>query len=180
MIYNKISRFFCFPCLLFLIFFISAQAETLTFKNEISGVELSGPDGWIMKPSENGSKNKGGFFVGFYQSSLKSGPRIMLSATQEVTQDLKTPLDYANFTLEVLKYDNNFRVIKEPTLFTINGREGVNYIFEFSSAGELKRLSEYVFMKDGLFYQISYTANVEDFDNNLNVFESCVKTLVFR
>jgi len=156
------------------------QAESLTYENETLGVKLTGPDGWSKTAGPYKNEKAKNLLVSFHHSLNKNySPFIILTVEPAGS---RTSLDYANLDIEVLKNDHkDLKTIKEATPLTINGREGINFTYEYMLKGGVPvRYSIYVFRKDELFYILACGANPEDFENNLKSFESSVNTFMLK
>lgn len=103
----------------------------------------------------------------------------------------RTPLEFANSRIQMLKMApkhpniKNFKIIEEPTIVTIGNREAVHFIYEIEFMTTRKELakrisSAYIFMKDRIFYCLGFEDTPDNFDNNVKVFESSVKTFVLE
>jgi hypothetical protein len=103
----------------------------------------------------------------------------------EHAEVLKTPLDIANANIVSIKIMfKNAKVVKEPAMVTVGGRESAHFIYEGTSViGYLEvrlKCSAYVFTKDNIIYTLSFTDEAADFDNNLEAFQSSVSTFVLQ
>jgi len=189
---------------------VQAQ-EPPTYQNEAMGIKLACPPGWFMAPGEKVkemvNKNIGditsvesikeaykklGILVVFskypYGSPREFNSNIALTSEEinpEYTEVFKTPLDVANANLVSIKVMfKDAKVIEEPSMVTVAGREGAHFIYEGTSVmGYLElrlKCSAYVFTKDNLVYTLSFTDKVEDFDADLEAFQSAVNTITFQ
>lgn len=177
---NKIFGVFCIICLVLMASLALVEAQPLTYENETLGVKLTGPDGWSRTTGPYKNEKAKNLLVSFHHSlNKKYSPFIILTVEPAKS---RTSLDYANLDIEVLKNDHkDLKIIKEPTSLTINGREGINFTYEYMlKEGVPARYSISVFMKGELFYILACGANPEDFENNLKSFDPSVNTLMLK
>lgn len=190
----KIFRIFLFGSLflLFALSFVLAQEqsqEPLTYENEELGVKIIGPKGWYVFQPKN--KEKFGIQIRFSRypagSTEEDNPMIMLH-TERVKQEAgKTPLEYANYCLDVMKDMKGMRdikeaiIIQEPTLVKINNQEGARYVYETKTlkVNRLKIL-EYVFIKEDIYYILGFGCKAEYFDKYTKEFEEALNTFVLK
>jgi len=141
-------------------------------------------------------------------SKEKDNPKIILEITtvRDVSGKIKggkNPLEQANYVLKTMS-DNTLakvlsevivstqkgavkevlNIIQEPGSVKINNQEGARYAYERRNLdgilGKNYRESNYVFMKDSVFYELSYGSRIEYFDEHLKEFEEAVNTFVLK
>ena len=180
--------------------------KSLTYKNALMGIEIRGPEDWFMHevphtmPGEKPERLLGvlvDFTLVPFGSKSKSEDFPIISLETESAKDVtgkilggKTPLEYANYIVEVLKElpgmmdVKKIKIIEEPNLVKIKDQEGARYIYEMKTAkGNSERNSKelvYVFMKGDLFYSLEYTSKPEYFDKHTKEFEAALNTFVLK
>ena len=201
-------------CLCSVTFLAGAQAqeqEPLTYQNEAMGIKLTCPQGWFMTPGEKAKEavaksiaditavesireayKKLGILIIFskypYGSPKEFNPNITLT-TEEINPEYadvtKTALDIANASIMNIKIVfKDVKLIKEPSMVTLGGREGAHFIYEATVVrGYLEvrlECSAYIFIKDNIFYTLAFTDKADEFNNSLEIFESSVNTFVLQ
>ncbi len=133
-----------------------------------------------------------GFLIIFskypFGSPVEFNPTIAL-VTEQVPREYptasKTAIGMGNANILTIKaMYKDAKIIKEPATVRINNKEGAHLIWEGTSVrGYLEtrlECSVYIFIKDNIIYTLSFTDKAGDLDNNVNAFESSIKTFVLK
>jgi len=191
---KKLKTLLIFSAFILLILSFSAAQEqsknSPTYENKELGVKITGPEGWSVK-SEEASPSS--FYVIFspYPFTSSSECIISLMAGPQTLRKFKTPLDVAfeqiSFFQTIYK---DFKIIKEPAIFTLRDQKGVNFIFEGGKdinvedyKGHLEnnmKILAYIFIKNNITYLINCMDTAVNFDNNLKAFETTVNSFVLK
>jgi len=156
----------------------------LTFEN--AEVRITGPSGWyVFRP-----KNEGKFGVHIRFSLYPVGsteedyPTILLTTSQVKQEAGKTPLEYANYLVGVIKtmgVKDNATIVEEPISVNINSQEGARYAYETNTfKGKRLKILEYVFTKGNLRYSLGFGCKLEYFDKHTKEFEGALNTFVLK
>ncbi|MDD5477879.1 MAG: hypothetical protein PHG87_06765 [Candidatus Omnitrophica bacterium] len=193
--FNKKKKIFIISGFFFLLFLSSAIAQDqskrpFTYENKELGIRITGPQGWFATSKET---NRSGPLVVFSPNPLNSPNECFISlvAGPLALTKFKTPLEVANAQVLSLKtIFKDLKIIKEPAIFTHDGQEGVNFIFEGGkdiSVGDYKgrlesnlKNSVYIFIKNNTAYFLYCSGTTANFDDNLKEFQATVSSLVLK
>jgi len=164
------------------------------YENKAIGINFTGPCGWHqasttqLKEVLGGAGQNTGLLTFFtkqpFGSTKEFNPNISLSVEDvaAVSGARATAYSIADSIAKSLASEiNGFRLLKEPSIVIVNGREGASFVYEGKEGNDFFdsriRACVYVFMRGNLVFIIQAMDKTIDFEDTLKDFEGSLKSL---
>ena len=177
---------------------IKAEAQELTYENEVLGVKIVGPAGWYMYTQENPGKYvekpdsfkeniaKEGVLIIFSNISrfydVAGGANTLLCLeskkfTSSDPLDKRTPMEVAKkYIGEKTKLDEG------PKSIVLSGKEGVIFTYTMPRSGPLPSIKETVciFVKGDAAYIVSFFCDASVYNDLIKDVQISINSLAFK
>lgn len=164
------------------------------YENKAMGVRLLGPRGWHqasmlqLKEVLGRTGQKTGLLTFFtkqpFGSTKEFNPNMSLSVEDiAAVSGLKaTSYSVADSISKGLESEiNGFRILKEPVVVIVNGKEGAVFVYEGREGsdffGSKIKACVYVFVRGNMVFIMQIMDKAIDFEDTLKSFERSLKTL---
>jgi len=169
-----------------------------SYKNEAVGVSFTGPRGWhsasvsqldkVFNQGAGGAGQGAGLLIFFTKHPFGStegfNPNISLSVEDAVAVPggKATPHSVADSIAGNLSSEiGGFRIVREPSIVIVNGREGASFIYEGKQGsdffGPKIKACVYVFLKESSVFIMQVMDKAIDFEETLKDFEDSLNSL---
>lgn len=159
--------------LLFLISAISVVSADSNDTSDLKVMTLSKGGITIQYPSNWGSSQSTSNYSVMAISKVDSIDSFGIGQVNIQVEKKEYEGDFSNYvneTYDSMQKDPSFQLVSSGGV-SIDGREAVEYIYTSSQNGLEKEHKAVWFEKGGQAYVIMYSAPIDQFENNLNVFD---------
>jgi len=159
-----------------------------SYDNEKFGFAIEGPLGWPVTQKDNimdmGDMGSMGVLVRFNKDSAHREPYLSVTLLPVRPQEeTYTALDMAKDHIEETQgvKKNNFKLVEDPKVTSINGIEIAYTIYEITvNNGLTYRHLLYYIRKGDVFFQIVAVAKKDEFEGYLKDFDYSINTINLR